>query len=147
MKGHIDHLWVTESWHRCQNNQGRTFKLLFQLYSSQSYAFSSAVCLVVSGLRTPWTICSPPGSSVHGDSPGKKSGVGGHALLQGIFPTQGSNPCLPHCRCSQKFQQTRRLPQNHTKNIGKCKMASIFWIILNKAFVDTYTWKKLQYFT
>ena len=31
----------------------------------------------------------PPGSSVHGDSPGKNTGVGCHALLQGIFPTQG----------------------------------------------------------
>ena len=42
--------------------------------------------------------CSPPGSSVHGDSPGKNTGVGCHALLQGIVPTQGSNPGLPHCR-------------------------------------------------
>ena len=42
--------------------------------------------------------CSPPGSSVHGVSPGKSTGVGGHALLQGIFPTQGSNPGLPDCR-------------------------------------------------
>ena len=42
--------------------------------------------------------CSPPGSSVHGDSPGKNTGVGCHALLQGLFPTQGSNPGLPHCR-------------------------------------------------
>ena len=40
--------------------------------------------------------CSPPGSSVHGDSPGKNTGVVCHALLQGIFPTQGSNPCLLH---------------------------------------------------
>ena len=30
--------------------------------------------------------------------PGKNTGVGFHALLQGIFPTQGSNPHLPHCR-------------------------------------------------
>ena len=37
---------------------------------------------------------SPPGSSVNGDSPGKNTGVGCHALLQGIFPTQGSNPGL-----------------------------------------------------
>ena len=29
--------------------------------------------------------CSPPGSSVHGDSQGKNTGVGCHALLQGIF--------------------------------------------------------------
>ena len=48
------------------------------------------------------TICNPmdyslPGSSVHGDSPDKITGVGCHALLQGIFPTQGSNPGLPHC--------------------------------------------------
>ena len=32
---------------------------------------------------------SPPGSSVHGDSPGKNTVVGCYALLQGIFPTQG----------------------------------------------------------
>ena len=38
----------------------------------------------------------PPGSSVHGDSPGQNTGVGCHALLQRIFPTQGSNPCLLH---------------------------------------------------
>ena len=42
--------------------------------------------------------CSPLGSSVHGDSPGKNTGGGCHALLQGLLPTQGSNPGLPHCR-------------------------------------------------
>ena len=42
--------------------------------------------------------CSPPGSSVHGDSPGKNNGVGCHVLLQGIFPTQVLNPGLLHCR-------------------------------------------------
>ena len=41
---------------------------------------------------------STPGSFVHGDSPGKNTGVGCHALLQGIFPTQGSNPVLLNCR-------------------------------------------------
>ena len=40
--------------------------------------------------------CSPPGSSVHRDSPGKNTGGGCHALLQGIFPTQGSKLCLLH---------------------------------------------------
>ena len=49
--------------------------------------------------------CSPPGSSVSGmllcpwDSPSKNTGMGCHALLQGIFPTQGSNLhllCLLH---------------------------------------------------
>ena len=42
--------------------------------------------------------CSPPGSSVHEDSPGKKSGVGCHALLQWVFPTRASKPVLLHCR-------------------------------------------------
>ena len=37
---------------------------------------------------------SPPGSSVHGDCPGKNRGVGSLSLLQGIFPTQGSSPRL-----------------------------------------------------
>ena len=41
---------------------------------------------------------SPPGSSVHRDSPGKNTGFSCHALLQRIFPTQGSNPGLLHCR-------------------------------------------------
>ena len=39
-----------------------------------------------------------PSSSVHGDSPGKSSGVDCHSLLQGIFPIQKSNPGLPHFR-------------------------------------------------
>ena len=40
--------------------------------------------------------CSLPGSSVHGDSPGKNTRVGCHALPQGIVPTQGSNLHLLH---------------------------------------------------
>ena len=32
------------------------------------------------------------------NSPGQDTGVGCHDLLQGIFPTQGWNPGLPHCR-------------------------------------------------
>ena len=38
------------------------------------------------GLYSPW------------NSPGQNIGVGGLSFLQGIFPTQGSNPGLPHCR-------------------------------------------------
>ena len=40
--------------------------------------------------------CSPPVSSVYEDSPGKNTGVGYYTLLQGAFPTQGSNPGLLH---------------------------------------------------
>ena len=34
------------------------------------------------------------------NSPGQNTGVGSCSLLQGIFPTQGSNLGLPHCRWS-----------------------------------------------
>ena len=54
------------------------------------------------------TLCNPmddnpQGFSVHGDSPGKNTGLCCHALLQGIFPTQGLNPGLLH-------RQARSLP-------------------------------------
>ena len=42
--------------------------------------------------------CSPPGFLCPWDSPGKNPGVGSSSLLQGIFPTRGSNPGLPHRR-------------------------------------------------
>ena len=54
-------------------------------------------CSVVSDSVQPME-CSPPGSSVRGDFPGKNTGMDCHALLQGIFPTQGLNPGLLHCR-------------------------------------------------
>ena len=58
------------------------------------------VCLVVQSYTTlcdPMD-CSPSGSSIHGDSPGKNTGVGCHSVLHRIFPTQGLNPGLPHYR-------------------------------------------------
>ena len=39
--------------------------------------------------------CTPPGSSVHGASPGKNTGVGCHALLQGNLPNPGTEPTSP----------------------------------------------------
>ena len=59
-----------------------------------------SVCLVAQLCPTLWDPidCSLPGCSVHGDSPGKNTGVGSLSLLQEIFPTQGWNPRLLHCR-------------------------------------------------
>ena len=59
-----------------------------------------AVCLVAQSCLTLYDPldCSPPGSSVHGDSLGKNTGVGCHALLQGIFPNPGIEPGSLHCR-------------------------------------------------
>ena len=47
--------------------------------------------------ETPWTVACT--RLLHpSDFPGKSTGVGCHFLLQGIFPTQGSNPGLLNCR-------------------------------------------------
>ena len=63
------------------------------------YIYVYTLCLVTQSCRT---LCDPmdysPSSSVRGNSPGRNTGVGCHTLLQGIFPTQGSNPGLLHCR-------------------------------------------------
>ena len=53
------------------------------------------------------------------NSPGQDTGVGSLSLLQGIFPIQGSNPGLPHCR--QILYQL-----NH--NISFFKYVSVIYI-------------------
>ena len=60
-----------------------------------------AACLVA---QLSLTLCESmdfglPGPSIPGDSPGKNTGVGCHALLQGIFPTQGLNMCIERVSC------------------------------------------------
>ena len=52
----------------------------------------------------------PLGSSCPWDSPGKNTGVGGHALLQGIFPTQEVNLCLLHLLHGQAGSLSLVLP-------------------------------------
>ena len=92
---------------KCQTNglktNFRTFNILWScipLIKKVSiinlYAFVHLVTQSCPTLCDPMD-CSPPGSSIHGDSPGKNSRVGCHVLLQEIFPTQGSNTGLPRC--------------------------------------------------
>ena len=68
--------------------------------ATASFSWECAVCLVTQLHLTLCDSmhCSLPGSSLHGDSPSKNTRVGCYALLQGIFPTEGSNPSLLHCR-------------------------------------------------
>ena len=61
--------------------------------------------------------CSLPGSWVHGDSPGKSTAVGCHALLLGIFPTQGSNPSLLCLRHWQAGSLPLAPPENPIENV------------------------------
>ena len=64
---------------------------------SQTSMFLMCVCTLscfscVRSCVTPWIV--PCRLLCPCDSPGKNIGMGCHALLQGIFPTQGLNPCL-----------------------------------------------------
>ena len=79
------------------------------------------------------------------DSPGKNTGVGCQALLQGIFPTQGSNPGLLHCRWilyhlshqgSPTWNRMTHVPhpqspqgtdslENKTQKVNNCSLAKL----------------------
>ena len=72
--GITDGLWVTRLDHS-----------VLVLYESESQSVVSD-SLRPHGLYSPW------------NSLGQNTGVGSPFLLQGIFPTQRSNPCLSHCR-------------------------------------------------
>ena len=54
-------------------------------------------CVRAQLLQSRPTLCDPTGPAslpCPRDFPGKNTGVGYRFLLQGIFPTQGLNPCL-----------------------------------------------------
>ena len=84
------------------------------------------VCvLVTQSYPTLWDPmdCSLPGSSVHRDSPGKKSGVDCHMLLQGIFSTRRANPGLLN------FRQILYC-LSHWEILHNTNTCSIHWIVL-----------------
>ena len=70
-------------------------KVFLYLYPYLYLCYAVLSCSIMSDSLRPHEPY-PPGSSVDGDSPGKNTGVGCHALLQGIFPTQGLNLGLLH---------------------------------------------------
>ena len=92
------------------------------------------------GLYTPW------------DPPGQNTAVGGFSLLQGIFPTEGPNPGLPHCRWilyQQSHKGSPKLPYDpaisllgiypEETRIEKDTCTSIFIAAL---FTIAMTWKQ-----
>ena len=66
------------------------------------------------------------------DSPGKNIGVGSHSLLQGIFPTQGLNLGLVHCRCGlcRLSHQGSIQPNCSTQNINSSVWVFFFFFKL-----------------
>ena len=103
-------LFISEGFSRLKEEEKHTTIILtlsivngscYHNYSLSSWLSSTCCCCLVTqscpALFDPMD-CRLPDSSVHRDSPGKNTGMGCHALLQGIFPTLGLNLgllCLP----------------------------------------------------
>ena len=93
------------------------------------------LCMHAKSLQSCPTLCNPmdcslTGSPVHGilrpwDPPGKNTRVGCHFLLQGIFPTQGSNPGLLHCR---QILYHLSYEENLLLNISMFQMGLPWWL-------------------
>ena len=71
--------------------------LSFPFFSPLVKGPQSCLTLRAHGLYGPW------------NSPGQNTGVGSCSLLQGIFPTQGSNPDLSHCTVPPKMEKKMEL--------------------------------------
>ena len=75
----------------------------FTSWATREAPYTRYACMHVKSLSrvqllaTPWTVTYTR-LLCPWDFPGNSIGVDCHFLLQGIFPTQGSNPGLPHCR-------------------------------------------------
>jgi len=92
--------------------------------------------------ETPWTY-SP------WNTPGKNTGVGSHSLLQGIFPSQGSNPGLPHSRqilYQLSHQGSPRTPEwvvypfSSGNDVNQLQLLYCWWVFsgsINQAGINT----------
>ena len=118
--GRSQTLDVTSRINDCPSLHLRPSSLHFLILKRRRWGWGScrgrlAHTSVVSDSMTPWTVACQASLSM--GFPGKNTGVGCHALLQGIFPTQGWNPGLQHCR-----QILDRLSHQgsiwHSSNVG-----------------------------
>ena len=78
---------LLKGWHSSTMTISPTWTFLKHGEKSESES-----CAVVSDSLRPHGLYSP------WNSPGQNTGAGSLSLLQGIFPIQGLNPGLPHCR-------------------------------------------------
>ena len=88
----------------CQRNSKSCFKKVFDF--SNPAKNSEPQSSVTPNFLWPHGLYSPL------NSPGQKTGVGSLFLLQGIFPTQGLDPGLPHCRGVSLPAEPQRKPRN-----------------------------------
>ena len=78
------------------------------------------------GLHSPW------------NSPSQNTGVGSLSLLQGIFPTQGSNPGLPH---SRRILYQLIYVKSTTNHFLKCKVGTFLQLLVTTILITDLQWK------
>ena len=91
-------LQITEKWKEVKDKREKKRKVHLNA-KFQRIASKEKKVKLLSRVRlfaTPWTVVYQ--LLCPWDFPGKNTGLGCHFLLQGIFPAQGSNLGLPHCR-------------------------------------------------
>ena len=90
------------------------------------YAKSPQLCLSLCNPKD----CSPPGSSVHRDSPGKNAGLGCSALLQGIFLTTDQT-CTSYISCTgrQVLYHQRHLERHIYVCVCVCVYSVSYFIL------------------
>ena len=95
------------------------WSLAWRILSITLLACGSESCSVSNSL---W----PPGLYSPWNFPGQNIGVGSLSLLQGIFPTQGSNPGLPHC-----WRILYQLSHVGVRWVQLCDSLNILWHCLS----------------
>ena len=88
---------------------------------------------------TSWTICRP------WNSPGENTGVGSLSLLQGIFPTQGSNPGLPHFRWI--FHQLSYKGNPNLLKFSEWKSFSGVWLLATTWSIQCMEFSRPEYWS
>ena len=99
----VDGTYKLKRWKQTQQQKGREVKTAVQCWrrwTQWAGGFESYIPLSVKVAQSCPTLeyVWPHGLYSLCNSPGQNTGVGSLSLLQGIFPTQGSNPGLPLCR-------------------------------------------------
>ena len=104
-----------------QPTQEKSQKPLHPCLLSESESVS---CSVVSNSATLWTVA--PRLLCPWDFPGKNTGVGCCFLLQGVFPTRGSNLGLLHCR-QVLYHLNQFMPSSCPSNLTAPSSSRRFW--------------------
>ena len=90
--------------------------------------------------RTPWTVTCQ--GHCPRDFPGKNTGVGCHALLQRIFPTQGLNPSLlpPETLLGAIFKNARASVHTHPHFLNLPSFMEAISLHLSQHLLDLWPW-------